>query len=55
MTCHRITFLGWILFVILAIGFCMATIGRLGALLGWSYPCPPVWHTRVIPYLRSNR
>lgn len=34
MTHHRINFLGWILFVISAIGFCIASIGNFWAMFG---------------------
>ena len=34
MSDHQINFLGWILFVISAIGFCIASIGHFWAMFG---------------------
>lgn len=34
MTDHHINFTGWILFVISAIGFCIASIGNFWAMFG---------------------
>ena len=34
MTNHQINFFGWILFVVSAIGFCIASIGNFWAMFG---------------------
>jgi len=34
MTNHQINFVGWILFVVSAIGFCIASIGHFWAMFG---------------------
>ncbi|MEP1962127.1 cytochrome oxidase subunit III [Tateyamaria sp.] len=34
MSNHQITFIGWILFVISALGFCIASIGSFWAMFG---------------------
>lgn len=34
MTNHQINFVGWILFVVSAVGFCIASIGNFWAMFG---------------------
>lgn len=37
MTNHRINFIGWTLFVVSAIGFCIASIGHFWAMFGSAF------------------
>ncbi|MEI4262031.1 cytochrome oxidase subunit III [Roseovarius sp. D0-M9] len=37
MTDHQINFLGWVLFVISSIGFCIASIGHFWAMFGSAF------------------
>jgi hypothetical protein len=37
MTDHQINFLGWVLFIVSAIGFCIASIGHFWAMFGSAF------------------
>jgi hypothetical protein len=53
MTDHQINFIGWILFLIFAVGFCIASIGSFWAMFGSIFflvACVVF----MVPYLRKS-
>jgi len=54
MTNHQINFLGWVLFIISAIGFCIASIGHFWAMFG-SVFFLVACHVFVIPFFQKGR
>jgi len=54
MTTHHINFIGWILFVVSAIGFCVASLGGFGALFGSMFFLLACWMF-MIPFVRTDK
>lgn len=54
MTKHKINFDGWILFVISAIGFCIAWIGNFWGMFG-SVFVPIAYLVFMIPFFRKDK
>lgn len=54
MTDHQINFLGWILFLVSAVGFCIASIGHFWAMFGSLFFLVACL-VFMIPFFRSPR
>lgn len=54
MSDHQINFLGWILFLISAIGFCIASIGHFWAMFGSVFFLVACL-VFIIPFFRTTR